>query len=75
MAVPKRKTTPSRQGVRRSHLALKEQQLVECKQCYQPRLSHRACPACGDYNGRTVLDIEGKAQRKAEKAQKEKTEK
>jgi large subunit ribosomal protein L32 len=74
MAVPKRKTTPVRQGNRRSHLALKEKQLVECKQCHQPMLPHRACPVCGDYNGRTVLDLEGKAQRKAEKAQKAKAQ-
>lgn len=71
MPVPKRKTTPSRQGERRSHLHLEEQQLVECKQCHQPKLSHRACPACGDYDGRQVLDIEGKAKKKAEKAKKE----
>ena len=71
MAVPKRKTTPARQGKRRSHLALEEQQLAECKQCHQPCLPHRTCPACGNYNGRNVLDIEGKVQRKAEKAKKE----
>lgn len=72
MAVPKRKITPVRQGNRRSHLALKEKQLVECKQCHQLTLPHRACTVCGSYNGRVVLDIEGKTQRKAEKAQKAK---
>ena len=36
------------------------------------RVSHRACPACGRYNGRVVVDVAGKlAARQAKAAKKE----
>ncbi|MDD4518556.1 MAG: 50S ribosomal protein L32, partial [Limnochordia bacterium] len=31
--------------------------LVECPQCHEPRLPHRACPNCGTYKGRQVITI------------------
>jgi ribosomal protein L32 len=33
MAVPKRKTTPSRRGMRRSHDALNKSSMMECDNC------------------------------------------
>jgi hypothetical protein len=32
-------------------------------------LSHKACPVCGRYNGRVVVDLAGKAQARAAKKQ------
>ena len=32
-------------------------QLEECPHCHQPKRSHRACPNCGYYGGRPVLEI------------------
>ena len=55
MAVPKRKTTPSRRGLRRSHDALTAVVSSECPECGEIKLSHHMCPSCGFYRGRSVL--------------------
>jgi large subunit ribosomal protein L32 len=31
--------------------------LTACPRCREPKLSHVACPNCGTYNDRTVLDV------------------
>lgn len=62
-ALPKKKVTKSRRGMRRSHHRLQPMALGPCPQCRQPRVAHRACPHCGMYQGRQVLEI------KVEKAQ------
>ena len=54
MAVPKRKTSPSRRNMRRSHHALTPAAHADCPKCGEPVLSHRACPKCGEYKGRAV---------------------
>jgi large subunit ribosomal protein L32 len=58
MAVPKRKTTPSRQGMRRSHHALTPVQSVECSNCGSPKLPHHLCRSCGHYKGRQVKTVQ-----------------
>ena len=58
MAVPKRKVSKARKRKRRSHHALTAPNVVNCPECGEPRLSHRACPACGFYNGRKVFAAE-----------------
>lgn len=55
--LPKRKTAKARQGERRSHLHLNGPALSPCPQCHQPRVNHRACPHCGYYGGREVINI------------------
>jgi len=55
MAVPKRKTSPSKRNMRRSHDALKSINIVEDKNSGEPRLSHRIDLSTGIYNGRQVL--------------------
>lgn len=57
-ALPKRKKSKSRAGNRLSHNALKPPSLDECPQCHSPKLPHHACPICGTYNGREVIDME-----------------
>jgi len=54
---------------RRSHHALVAHTLVACE-CGAPRVSHRACPACGRYNGRVVVDVAAKASAKAARREK-----
>jgi len=44
MAVPKRKTSKSKRNKRRK--------------CGDARLPHHACPSCGTYKGRTVIETE-----------------
>ena len=55
MAVPKRRTSRSKQGHRRSHHAAKPPQIQFCTQCNEPVLPHRVCPNCGFYQGREVV--------------------
>jgi large subunit ribosomal protein L32 len=57
MGVPKRRVSHARQGDRRAHLALDLPQLEDCPHCHQPKRSHRACPNCGYYAGRPVIEI------------------
>ena len=56
MAVPKGKTSKARKNTRRSAVwNLAVPGLVACPKCGELRLPHRACKACGEYNGRSVL--------------------
>lgn len=54
---PKRKYAKARQGKRRSHLHLQPPVLDTCPQCHSPKLPHHACPTCGSYAGREVIEI------------------
>ncbi len=51
---------------RRSHHALAAHSLVKCE-CGNMRVSHRACPNCGRYNGKVATDVAAKAQLRAER--------
>ncbi len=55
--LPKRKHSKGRTHRRRAHDALGQVKLVECESCHRPRLPHRACPGCGNYNGRVVVNV------------------
>ena len=59
MAVPKRKTSKSKIGMRRGGSTHKKQLpgTVICKQCGESHIPHRVCKACGSYRGRQVLTI------------------
>ena len=56
MAVPKRKTTKSRSGKRRSHIRVSPKNLIEDKQSGAYRLSHPMDLNTGFYKGRQVLE-------------------
>ena len=58
MAVPKRKTSPSRRNMRRSHHALTVEAFQECPNCGELKRPHNLCGHCGHYNGREILPIE-----------------
>ncbi len=59
MAVPKGKISRQRRDKRRSSVwKLTAPQLVACPNCGELIMPHRACPACGQYNGRVVLNVE-----------------
>lgn len=55
MAVPKRKTTPSRRNMRRAHDALKASAYAECPNCGELKRPHHVCHACGYYREREVI--------------------
>jgi large subunit ribosomal protein L32 len=56
MGVPKRRVSRARQGERRAHLALELPKLEECPHCHEPKRPHHACPNCGFYGGRQVIE-------------------
>ncbi len=58
MAVPKRKKSKSKRNKRRTHQKVAVPNLTRCPQCGEARLPHHACPSCGTYKGRTVIEIE-----------------
>jgi ribosomal protein L32 len=62
MAVPKRKTSPSKRNMRRSHDSLIKMNIVEDKESGEPRISHRIDKSTGMYNGRQILKQKTKSQ-------------
>lgn len=59
MAVPKRKTSPSRRGMRRAHDSLTVAAYQECPNCGELKRPHVLCVPCGHYNGREIVSAEG----------------
>ena len=58
MAVPKRKQTPSRTGMRRSqNMKFSSKNVVEDKKSGEYKLSHHVDLKSGLYNGKKILDI------------------
>jgi large subunit ribosomal protein L32 len=55
MAVPKRKKSPSRRNMRRSHHRLAPAAHVECPNCGEQRRPHHVCSSCGHYDGREAV--------------------
>lgn len=68
MAVPKKRTASSKRDQRRSHHAKKPVKLAACPKCHQPTLPHTACPNCGTYKGRQVIDVLSKLEKRDRKA-------
>jgi large subunit ribosomal protein L32 len=59
MAVPKGKVSRQRRDKRRSsHWKLAVPGIVKCPNCGEFCAPHRACPHCGQYKGRAVLNVE-----------------
>ncbi|MDX2440771.1 MAG: 50S ribosomal protein L32 [Desulfobacterales bacterium] len=58
MPVPKRKTSKSKRDKRRTHQKVTAPNVAECPQCGEATLSHHACPSCGTYKGRSVIETE-----------------
>jgi large subunit ribosomal protein L32 len=55
MAVPKKRQTKSRRGMRRSHDHVGRASFAECANCGEMKRPHHLCPACGYYDGREVV--------------------
>ncbi len=60
--------TKSHTANRRSHHALKTASFVKCTNCSALKKSHHVCKTCGFYNGKKVLDLVKKAEKKVTKA-------
>jgi large subunit ribosomal protein L32 len=61
MAVPKKKTSPSRRGMRRSADALKQPTYVEDKDSGELRRPHHIDMKTGMYRGRQVFKVKSEA--------------
>lgn len=59
MPHPKRRQSSHRQGIRRSHLALKPRQLNRCGRCGAAVKSHTVCENCGYYGFSRGSDKKG----------------
>ncbi len=71
--VPKKKVSNARTARRYASFAAKKHRfikgfvnVVKCKSCGGPALNQQACPGCGSYRGRSVIDM-GKAVEKITK--------
>lgn len=61
----------SQRGSARSHRALTPTTLRLCGECGNPKLPHAACPNCGKYNKREIINVSARLAKKAEKRKKE----
>jgi large subunit ribosomal protein L32 len=57
MPVPKRKTSKTRAKSRKNHWKLEAKSTSKCPNCSAPKLSHRVCPTCGYYKGKSVIAV------------------
>ena len=57
MAVPKHKVSKQAGNSRYANWKIEAPAVGECPQCHSPKLSHRACKACGFYKGREVIAV------------------
>jgi len=64
MAVPKRRTSRSKKGSRRSHHHAHPKAVQYCNRCGQATLPHRVCGNCGYSNTqrREVLEVAAEAE-------------
>jgi len=62
MAVPKKRTSVSRKGLRRAgqHHKLYATHTISCPNCAATMLSHHVCPSCGHYRGVKIFDLKVK---------------
>ena len=56
MPLPKRRHSRARQAKRRANWKLEAPNVAARPRCHAPRLPHHACPSCGFYNGRLVIE-------------------
>lgn len=58
MAVPKKKTSKSKAGMRRAHYKVHAPSLAKDKKSGLFVMPHRVCPTTGHYKGKKVVDVE-----------------
>ncbi|WP_028586170.1 50S ribosomal protein L32 [Desulfocurvus vexinensis] len=57
MAVPKKKTSKSRKGMRRAHDHVAKPTVIYCE-CGEPTVPHRVCASCGVYKGKQMIAVD-----------------
>jgi large subunit ribosomal protein L32 len=63
MAVPKKKVSVSRKGLRRAgqHHKLYRKHPMSCSNCGGHVMPHAVCPTCGFYKGKHLITVKVKA--------------
>ncbi|HET9400789.1 MAG TPA: 50S ribosomal protein L32 [Candidatus Acidoferrales bacterium] len=56
MPNPKRRHSKRRTSTRRAHDHLTAPSFAECPNCHEMKPPHQACPHCGVYKGREVMN-------------------
>ena len=69
MAVPKKKTSPSRRRMRSASKHVRFDTMTACAHCGSMRRPHHMCTHCGFYNGRQVCMT--RRQKRQERAKQE----
>ena len=59
--------TRSHRDNRRAHHALTGAGLIACPKCGEKKMKHKACPNCGTYKDRQVVDVHAKIHKKEAK--------
>lgn len=67
MPVARQRHTKARRDRARVHHAIKPKKLVACTNCKEKIPSHVACPKCGYYKGKEVVDTMKRINKKAKK--------
>ena len=59
MAVPKRRTSRANTRSRRAQWKTSAPTLTRCENraCGKLKLPHTACPACGQYDGKSIVNV------------------
>lgn len=65
--VVRMRATRAHRDNRRSHHALTNPAVAKCE-CGAPHVRHRACPQCGKYRGKQVIDIVARKERSQARA-------
>jgi large subunit ribosomal protein L32 len=58
MPNPKRKISRSKRDMRKAHWfnSLGKNTIITCDNCNEKMIAHRACPSCGYYRGKHVMN-------------------
>lgn len=64
MGLPSQRRTPRSKKERASHFAIKKTGLSKCSECGASVLPHHACPKCGNYKGKKVIDTKKRTERR-----------
>lgn len=74
MAVPKKRTSKSRQRKRRTQIFLKKPNTILCPNCKKETLPHIVCGSCGYYKGKQYVDVLAEIEKKEKKKKKKEAE-
>lgn len=65
MGLPAKRRTKQSKRDRASHFALSKSSTITCSHCHRRIRPHVVCSHCGYYQGRQVLKIQGRVERRA----------